>query len=250
MVLGKSPKATGIEFVRGAIRRSPHDNDGDDNGKAKLQNSMTLILDNITATIVAGVLFLMIFAMQIRVQTNGVEETLYYEAKRATLGFASILERDLVNAGFKSTPGDSVITGYTNYLDQDSVVVTSSLVFWGIGSNGTRTRIRYTTTPTDSVMVRDGLAAAYRVERHEHTGGLWKMTGASPGTLVQFEVELLDHNDFVTSLAEARKFRIRLSNAVGGNTMRRAGSAQRVAHQLRWGITLSPAGLSQQSYQG
>jgi hypothetical protein len=76
------------------------------------------------------------------------------------------------------------------------------------------------------------------------------MTGASPGTLVQFEVELLDHNDFVTSLAEARKFRIRLSNAVGGNTMRRAGSAQRVAHQLRWGITLSPAGLSQQSYQG
>jgi len=211
---------------------------------------MTLILDNISATIVAGVLFMMIFALQIRVQTNSVEETLYYEAKRATLGFASTLERDLINAGFKSTPGDSVITGHSNYVDGDSSIVTNNFVFWGVGSDGTRTRIRYSATPTDSVMVRDGLVAGYRVERHEQVGGLWKMTGASPSSLVRFEIELLDQNDFTTSMAEARKFRIRLSNAVGGNTMRRAGSALRVAHELRWGITLAPAGLKQQSYQG
>lgn len=211
---------------------------------------MTLILDNISATIVAGVLFMMIFALQIRVQTNSVEETLYYEAKRATLSFAGTLERDLVNAGFRSTPGDSVITGHSNYVDGDSSLVTTSFTFWGLGSDGTRTLIRYSSTPTDSVMVREGFAAAYRVERHEHVGGIWRMTGASPSTLVRFEIELLDQNDFTTTMAEARKFRIRLSNAVGGNTMRRAGSAQRVAHELRWGITLAPVGLKQQSYQG
>ena len=210
---------------------------------------MIFIFDKLTATIVAGFLFVMIVTLQMRVQGNSVEETLFYQSKKATLSFAETLERDLANAGYRTTPGQDVITAYTN-VKHDSTDVTTLFQFWGISATGARAEIRYVATQSDSVTVADGRVPAFRVDRFENIGGGWKNAGGSVNTLVAFEIDTLDENGFDTSLAETRKLRIRLSNAVGPNTMTQNGSGTRVAHQLRWGITLSPVGLSLQGYQG
>jgi hypothetical protein len=210
---------------------------------------MIFIFDKLTATIVAGFLFVMIVTLQLRVQSNSVEETLFYQSKKNTLSFAETLERDLANAGYRTTPGQDVITAFTN-VQYDSTDVTTLFQFWGIAANGSRAEIRYVTTPTDSIAVAAGRVPAFRVDRFENTGGGWTNAGGSASTFVAFEIDTLDENGFETSLAETRRLRIKLSNAVAANTMAGEGNGNRVAHQLRWGITLAPVGLSLQGYQG
>ncbi len=209
---------------------------------------MIFIFDKLTATIVAAVLFMMIFTLQMRVQNNSVEDTLFYQAKKATLSFAETLERDLSNAGYRNTPGNDVITAYTN-VDYDSTEVTTLFQFWGLTSAGTRGEIRYVATQTDSLVVDGSAVPAFTVQRFENAGAGWSAAGGSTNSLVAFEIDTLDENDIHTTLPETRKLRIRMSNAVGANTMSQDG-AHRVANQLRWGITLAPAGLSFQGYQG
>lgn len=209
---------------------------------------MIVLFDKLAASLVAGVLFMMIFTLQIRVQTNTVEDTLFYQAKKHTLSFAETLEQDFANAGFQTTPGDEVITAVTN-VAYDSTDVTTLFEFWGIASDGSRAQIRYVASQSDSVTVKEGRVPSFEVRRYENTGLGWTDAGGSVNTLVAFEIDTLDENGFETSADEARKLRIRLSNAVGSNTMGRDGGT-RVAHELRWGITLAPAGLGLQGYQG
>ncbi len=210
---------------------------------------MIVIFDKLTASIVGAVLFVMIFTLQIRVQSNSVEDTLFYQAKKHTLSFAETLERDLANAGYRTTPGEDVLLALTN-TQHDSTDVTTLFEFWGIAADGSRARIRYTTTETDTVLVAQGAVPAFQVRRFENTGAGWTDAGASAPTLVAFEIAPLDENGLDATFGNARKLRVNMSNAVGSNFMAREGAATRVAHQLRWGVTLAPVGLSLQGYQG
>ena len=110
---------------------------------------MQLILDKMAATIVSAIVFIILFSLQVRVQSNSAGETVSYMAKKHTLNFAEILERDLANAGFMTAPGQQAVLGYSNSV-VNGVTITDSLEFWGMGNAGTQARIRYVARNIDS----------------------------------------------------------------------------------------------------
>ncbi len=210
---------------------------------------MQLILDKLAASIVTAIVFLALFGLQTRVQGDSAGETVSYMAKKQTLNFAETLERDFANAGFMTAPGQQAILQFSNST-VDDVTYTDMIEFIGMGSTGTQAGIRYVTTQTDSTFVDGKSVPTFQVERFENVGLGWKNAGASMSTLTDFDVDILDENNNGTTVDTARKIRVRLTNAVN---IRRASDSNFVKaslQQLRWGITLSPRGLSQQQYQG
>ena len=210
---------------------------------------MQLILDKLAASIVTAVVFLTLFGLQTRVQGDTVGETVSYMAKTQTLHFAELLERDLSNAGYMTAPGQQAILQYSNSTI-DSVTITDMIEFIGMGSNGSQAGIRYVATNVDSTFIDGKVVPAFEVQRFENLGGGWEISGGSMSTLTDFDVSLLDENNNGSTVDTARKIRIRLVNAVEIKRSDDRGFVKAKLQQLRWGITLSPRGLSQQQYQG
>ncbi len=213
---------------------------------------MHLIFDKLTATIVGGIVVLMLFTIQSRIQSNTVESTIMYGAKKQTLNFAEILERDLSNAGYLTVPGDEGILSHTNAV-VGTRVQTMMLEFWGSDEAGARTRIRYRLEPSFTAHIDGTETQLYRLTREENKAGVWTPNGASMSTLSSFRVDLLDSgNNGVVNRIDARKLRVRFENAVVSQRMAERDGTDRGLYlkTLRWGITLSPQGLRMQAYQG
>lgn len=210
---------------------------------------MQFILDKLAASIVTAVVFLALFGLQTRIQGDAAGETVSYMAKKQTLSFAEVLERDFANAGFMTAPGQQAILRYSNSTIGD-VTYTDEIEFIGQGSTGAQAGIRYVVTQSDSTYIDGAVVPTFQVTRFENTGGGWVSAGGSMSTLTDFDVSILDENNNGTTVNTARKIRVRLTNTVG---IRRANDSNFVnanLQQLRWGITLSPRGLSQGQYQG
>ncbi len=212
---------------------------------------MHFIFDKMTATIVGGIVLMMLFMLQTRIQSNTIESTIMYAAKKQTLSFAETLERDFANAGYLSVPGDEAILAHSNKND-GTTSLTDTLEFWGADAAGLRTRVRYTLVPVDTVSIQGVKEQLYRVERFEHDGFGWTSTGASMPSITEFRVDLLDSaNNGVVDRRDARKLRVRFENAVVGQRMQGDDRLTPIyLRKLRWGITLSPRGLSMQTFQG
>jgi len=210
---------------------------------------MPLIFDKLTASLVGSVVFLLLFGLQIRVQGGRIEDSLVYTAKKQTLSFADMLERDFANIGYLSAPGDEVIIDLQSSSDDST---TDRFEFWGLGESGSRSRIRYTTVSADSAWVQDAWVPAFQVERYEDSGFGWEMTGASSPMVTEFRVQLLDLNNNIAIPSNARQVRVRIANAVAVNPMSVMSDHRSTlaGRELKWGITLAPKGLSLQGYQG
>lgn len=213
---------------------------------------MYIIFDKMTATLVGTIVLVMLIGLQSRIQSNTVESTIMYAAKKQTLAFAEILERDLSNAGYLTTPGETAVLAYSNRFEAGRSL-TDTLEFWGSDAIGDRVRIRYALEPA-GYTVSDGVAVPlYSVARYENNLGIWKLSGASMPTLTAFRVDLLDSgSNGVVDVADARKMRVRFENAIVGHQTKdsdgRSGNV--FLRRLRWGVTLSPRGLAQQAFQG
>ena len=212
---------------------------------------MYLIFDRLSATVVGGVVILMLFTIQTRIQSNTVESTIMYGAKKQTLNFAEVLERDLSNAGYLSVPGDAGILSHSN-VTSGTKVLTDSLEFWGSDKTGNRTRVRYLLQPTIVTRIDGEDTQLYRMDRYELIAGTWKPSGASMSTLSDFRIDLLDSgNNGVINRVDARRLRVRFENAVVSQRMIDGDGSDRglYLNKLRWGITLSPKGLAMQTFQ-
>lgn len=213
---------------------------------------MYFIFDNLTASIVGGIVLMMLFGIQSRIQSNTVESTIMYAAKNQTLQFAELLERDLSNAGYLSTPGDQSILRHAT-RNSGGTVTTDTLEFWGSDGNGLRTRVRYVLDKTSSATIDGETVQLYQVNRYENNIIGWKNAGASLPTLTEFRIDLLDSaNNGVVDIADARKMRVRFEAAVVGGRLKDTGgnTESTFLRTLRWGVTLSPKGLALQSFQG
>ncbi|MDX1740554.1 MAG: hypothetical protein R3178_04635 [Rhodothermales bacterium] len=213
---------------------------------------MHFIFDKLTSTLVGGVVVLMLITIQARIQSNTVESTIMYTAKKQTLSFAEVLERDLANAGYLSVPGDEGILDHSNQTI-DGRSLTTQFEFWGSDAAGARTRIRYRLAPSSRARIDDVDTQLYELLREEYQSGVWVPNGASMSTLTEFRVDLLDSgNNGVVNHLDARKLRIRFENAVVSQRMIDGDGSDRGLHlqSLRWGITLAPRGLAMQAYQG
>ena len=207
---------------------------------------MQFIFDRIVAGVVGLAVISILIGLHFRMQEETVENTNLYSANKQALNFAEILERDLSNAGFGIQPGEQGILVHSTTIF-DSLSVTDSLVFRGIGDGGPA-MIRYTTFPADSATLKGSTVPTYQVLRHENFGAGWIAAGASPRSLIDFQIELLDLANNMSTPQNARKIRARLVNAVPANDG--SPNKKRTLEQVHWGVTLTPSGLALGDFQG
>lgn len=208
---------------------------------------MQFHLDRIIAGVVGLAVITILIGLLFRMQEKTVENTNLYTANSQTLNFGEVLERDLGNAGFGIGPGDQGILAFNNVV-HGSVTITDTLIFRGVGNGGGSALVRYLTLPVDSALVEGQKLPTYRVSRQEDLGAGWIESGASPSSLIDFRIELLDLANNVSTPLNARKLRVRMVNAVPVNVGNQGEN--RTMEQVHWGITLTPSGLALGDFQG
>ncbi len=203
---------------------------------------MIFLYDHLIALLVGSVIFLMLFTIQRRAQQENVEQAMINVAKKQTLEFADVLERDLSNAGYATAPGQGGLTAYHMRADG----VTDTLAFWGSDAAGTQIEVRYVVSVVDTATIEGETLPLFEMQRFRRNGGLWVRDGASPSTLTHFSVTLLDENNLVTGPADARQLQVRVTNAVFPHIG--PDEYLRGHRQLHWAITLTPSSLA--DFQG
>ena len=198
---------------------------------------MTAIYDHLVSVIVGGVILLLLFNVHQRVQKTSVERTMLYMSKSSTLDLGSYLKRDLMNAGFDTSP---VETGLLKH-HTDEEGLTDTLVFWGLGSSGVRTRIAYGVSVVDTAVINGQEQPLLELRRYERRGAEFVRSGGSAPTLTQFKIDLLTSGNTPTDISTARRLRLRLTNAVLPDF--ESDTHLQGYRQLHWGVTLNPPGL-------
>ncbi|MFQ5569592.1 MAG: hypothetical protein ACE5G0_07945 [Rhodothermales bacterium] len=198
---------------------------------------MIALYDHIVAILIGGVIFLVLFNVQQRVQVSSVERSMMYMAKAGTLDLAGFLERDLMNAGFNTPP---VETGILEHRTQAGGL-TDTLMFWGVGASGARTRIAYGVSAVDSAYIDGEIVPLYELRRYERRGATFVRAGGSTPTLTRFKIDLLTSGNTPTDISTAKRIRVRLANTALPEF--KSDTHLRGYRQLHWGVTLNPPGL-------
>ncbi len=198
---------------------------------------MIAIYDHLVAVIVGSVILLMLFNVSQRVQHSSVERTMLYMTKSNTLDLGSYLQRDLMNAGFDTSPVEHGILKHNT----DAEGLTDTLVFWGVGASGVRTRIAYGASVVDTALIDGKESPLYQVRRYERRGSQFVRNGGSTPTLTQFKVDLLTSGNTPTDISTARRLRLRLTNAVLPDF--ESDTHLKGYRRLHWGVTINPPGL-------
>lgn len=171
---------------------------------------MQILLDNLTAIIVSGILILGLQVTQIRSQHSAIEQVASHSVKAKTIVFGEWLEADVLDLG--ANYGTNMYRFEEPTLDADG-----NTTEWTFYSNGTeletdtgqlkdiRILKRYRLIPTTSASFRDTTFQLFRVERdtlkryldangnpEPFTEADWIKSTRSISTLSFFNVELLD----------------------------------------------------------
>jgi len=198
---------------------------------------MIALYDHIVAILVGGIILLLLFNVQQRTQQSSVERTMMYMAKNSTLELGSFLERDLMNAGYNTPPVENGVLEHNTNGDG----ITDTLVFWGIGASGARTRIAYGVVAVDTATIDNETVPLYELRRYERRGAAYVRVGGSAPTLTEFKITLLTSGNTPTDINTADKLKVRMANAV----LPEFESEEHLTgyRQLYWGITLDPPSL-------
>ena len=197
---------------------------------------MIALYDHIIALLVAGMTILLLWNVQQRAQRMTVERTMMYQSKNELLEVATMLERDLSNAGYGTSPVEPAVLYYSENEDG----ITDSLIFWGLGANGKRTRIAYGVRERGTADLDGEERTLYHLQRYERRGSQFEPEGQSAPTLTRFGITLLDNQNQETEPDKARRFRARYAVAVLPKFD--SDTYLRGYRQLHWGITLDATG--------
>ena len=190
---------------------------------------MQFLLDNMVATVVAGVVGLLLVTLSVD-RAEGTRDATRFSAHQTVQnGFVEQLELDLMNAGVLTPSGQTPVLA----------VGPGRLRFYGVVDKaGTGGVIEYRRVPADSL---DG-SAVYAVERW--SDGV--RSGGAPGVVSQFDVEALSASGVPVSaatLGDARSVRVEtewvLPHLEDGDGARRRQALRRSA----WGTHIRPLGL-------
>ena len=204
-------------------------------------------IDRIVAVIIGAMVLIMGITAQQRARQSNVESTMLYVAKKQTLELADMLERDLANVGYQTTPGQNAITSYSQ-LPNDML---DTLQFWGLRRDSVdgaaeQVEIRYLFVEADTVEIEQEVIQLYQMHRFEHVGGSWQSGGESTPTLTRLHVNLLDENNNAASRDSTRRIQVRLENAVVPKLA--PGNRLNGLQRLHWSTTLSPPSI--RGFQG
>lgn len=216
-----------------------------------------VLLDRIVAMLITATLILMGLTVQSRAQKAATDSTMLYMAKTQTLELADMIEHDLSNVGYGTTPSEDAITTYSKQASSTNL---DTFEFWGIrrdSPTGTpqQVKVRYTLAFADSVTTTDGPVALYQLTRSELRGGTWEEVGGSAASLESFSIDLINEtNTIVTNIDDARRIRVSMVNRVmpkvveSINEHMDGGYRPTFYQSLHWRMTVTPTNI--RGYQG
>lgn len=211
-----------------------------------------VLLDRIIAMLITATLILMGLTVQNRAQKAAADSTMLYMAKTQTLELADMLEHDLANVGYGTTPNDEAISTYSKQADSTNL---NTFEFWGIrrdSPTGTpqQVKVRYTLVFADSVTTMQGPVALYELRRQELRSGTWEEVGSSTPSLESFSIDLINEsNTIATDIKDARRIRVSMINRVMPQVVesineRMDGGYRPMFYQsLHWRMTVSPTNI-------
>ena len=193
---------------------------------------MSFTLDNLAATLIGGVLLLILIALQFRAQQANQDRAALYTAKKQTLSFADVLVRDFSNLGVEM-PRDRRIGRHSVNADG----LTDTLRFSRVNTAGDTLNIEYRLVAADSIVRGDSTTVLYQIERYEN--GVF--TGGSTPTMRSFTIELLDEGGGLVTvdLRQARQVRIGFVNVLPYGD-----PDDHYIPSTYWGTTLRPRSLN------
>ena len=189
---------------------------------------MTVLLDNLSATIVFATVAFVLAVTQFQMQQDTAQATIAYMAKKQLLGFAELIEDEFELIG-EGISGTKIVTHTT-----DSNGKTTSFVF-NREISSVATQIEYRLVAVDTVTTLGREVPIYRVDRYEDSS----LVGGGPAMLSDFRVELLTTSGGAASPSTAELVRITISLAHTVGDM--DDSSVNVSY---WGMTLRPAALA------
>ena len=180
---------------------------------------MHILLDNIAALLVAGVLFVSVFAMMQRNNQNAIEFTVNKMVYEQAYDFLKVIERDIEN--IRST-SQAIDTGTDTFCEvdnenvvQDTMIVTNTrrIAFptYIRPIDGTPDRtvsVRYVRedppTGPDSIIVNGRYTPLYNIIRYEKFGetGSVRYAGESGPIITNFLVEMFDNKGNLLACAD------------------------------------------------
>jgi hypothetical protein len=193
---------------------------------------MTILLDNITATIVAMSVLVTVLVMQHRAQDAGVQRSVTYQAKKQTLELGSWLQDDLANVGAGVSFGAISVVDRNENADG----LTTSFEFRRKleEDDASAVNIRYALVETEAISVGGEEVQLYQLERRVDG----TVVGKSPDTITDFSIEMLDAGgQYTDAPSDARQLRVQLSSAL-------PFSDQKLTYlrETHWGTTLPVRG--------
>lgn len=186
---------------------------------------MPFLFDNLTATIIAMTVLLILASMQMRATQQRVAQASQDAVQGQARGLTNWLEEDLARIG--KNMSDDEIAFEAPVENSDEKWLTEKFVFERekIGASGTikTVKTRYLVEPTGSSreIYTGGTTETvelYRLTREKKVVGetSWEVTGGSASALEYFDVDLLDRNaepvsNPVSNESAVRSVRVRFS---------------------------------------
>ena len=198
---------------------------------------MIFQFDNITATLVAGVILLMLIGMQTRAREANIEQTALLTAKGQALELGDWLQQELGNAGSGVPINEAFIE---DYVIEAATENTKRFSFRRKlqEADPTPTLITYELIDGEKAVVDGDTLQLYQLQRCEGTttclSGSSSLKGQSPPTLTYFRIDLLDENGGAWTAGTSNAFYLRVRFAVT-SSMSTRGNHMREAH---WGTVL------------
>ncbi len=161
---------------------------------------MHILLDNISATLIGGMVMLIFVASQAIGTDATINQTGYHAARAQVYAFGEQLQDDFENFGLGVSTGTNVIQSQTS----------NQISFWRQldTSNPTLSTVTYTFVATDTVDVRGTSTPLFTIERS--VNGVAE--GGGPANMSAFALELRNSDgDAVANEADAFSVHLRFA---------------------------------------
>jgi hypothetical protein len=173
---------------------------------------MQFLFDNLTATVIAMTVLLILASMQMRATQQRVAQTSQNIIRDQAGQLTTWLEEDLGQIG-KNMNDDE--TAFEEPVNSGQKWITEKFVFEHEETDGTVVRVRYLVESTGSSREIDMGGTTKSVELYQLTrekkvgGGGWQAKGGSIPALEYFDVDLLDRNADTLSAPVAHEDSVR-----------------------------------------
>ena len=166
---------------------------------------MQVLLDNLSAIIISGILILGLQVTQVRSQHAGIEQVASHSVKTKTLVFGQWVERDILDIG--ANYGTHIYRFEKPVVDEFGNATQWTFYSDGTDASGSAVRVykRYRLESTTTAAFRDTTFQLYRLDRDSLAVPLdvdgnpagfaesdWVAAGQSLSTLSFFQIDLLD----------------------------------------------------------